>query len=247
MPGDERASRLTSRPAEAAALLDGELDVLGLLPRSSNYTFLVRVGDVREGPLAVYKPRAGETPLWDFPDGTLGLREVAAYRVSQALGWPDVPPTIYRDGPDGPGSVQLFRDFDPRHHFFTLLPRHEDVFRKVALFDAIVNNADRKGGHCLLAREGDVFVVDHGVCFSPAPKLRTVIWDFAGDPIDDALARDVGGLVAQLDRGAGLAEDLEPLLSAREIEAIRRRAVALLEAGRYPRPAGERPYPWPAI
>jgi hypothetical protein len=248
MPGDERASRLSSRPSDAVALLeDGDLDVLGLLPRSSNYTFLVRVGGEADGALAVYKPRAGETPLWDFPDGTLGLREVAAYRVSRALGWPGVPPTIYREGPQGPGSLQLFRDFDPRHHFFTLLPLHEDAFREIALFDAVVNNADRKGGHCLLAKEGDVFVIDHGVCFSSAPKLRTVIWEFAGDPIDDPLVRDLARLADGLEQGASLAEELAPLLAPREIEATRRRAVELLQSGRYPVPTGDRPYPWPAI
>lgn len=264
MPGDERAPRLTTDADEAVELLGtGEMEILGLLPRSSNYTFLVRmsgassIGDSADdaGPdpaspaeaLGVYKPRAGEAPLWDFPDGTLGLREVAAYRIARALGWPRVPPTLYRDGPEGPGSVQLFLEFDPSQHYFTLLQGREGVFRRVALFDAVVNNADRKGGHCLLAADGEVFVIDHGVCFSVSPKLRTVIWDFAGDPIppeeSDALRR----IGEQLGRGGRLREDLAPLLQVTEIDATGRRALALAEAGRFPEPGFDRPYPWPAI
>jgi hypothetical protein len=248
MPGDERPPRLTLEDDPAAAALErGELQILGLLPRSSNYTFLARIVGEGEETLAVYKPRAGETPLWDFPDGTLGLREVAAYRVARALGWPRVPATVYRDGPQGPGSVQLFREFDPEQHYFTLLDGREDIFRRIALFDAVVNNADRKGGHCLLAADGEVFVVDHGVCFAAAPKLRTVIWEFGGERIDEGLLPDLDRVACQLDPGGGLAEDLSPLLHGREIAATRRRILAMLEGGRLPRPAGDRPYPWPAI
>jgi uncharacterized repeat protein (TIGR03843 family) len=268
MSGDERAPRLTPDADRAMELLEaGEMQILGLLPRSSNYTFLVKVSGLVEmsggtgrvdaadhgsaaGPteaLGVYKPRAGEAPLWDFPDGTLGLREVAAFRIAQALGWPRVPPTLYRDGPEGPGSLQLFLDFDPSEHYFTLLQGREEIFRRVALFDAVVNNADRKGGHCLLASDGDVFVIDHGVCFSSAPKLRTVIWDFAGDPISreesDALRR----LGDQLGPGGALRTDLARLLQATEIDATGRRALALADAGRFPEPGFDRPYPWPAI
>jgi uncharacterized repeat protein (TIGR03843 family) len=248
MPGDERAPRVTlAGDAEIRLLQRGELRILGLLPRSSNYTFLAEVAADSEEVLAVYKPRAGEAPLWDFPEGTLGLREVAAYRVAQELGWPRVPPTLYREGPEGPGSVQLFVEFDVQQHYFTLLRGREDVFRRVALFDAVVNNADRKGGHCLLAADEGVFVIDHGVCFSATPKLRTVIWEFAGEPIDDDLLGDLHRVRAGLGAGGELRAQLVPLLRSQEIEAIERRLAALLDAPRFPEPAGERPYPWPAI
>jgi hypothetical protein len=247
MPGDERAPHLALAAGEDIRLLQrGELRILGLLPRSSNYTFLASVTANGSEALAVYKPRAGEAPLWDFPDGTLGLREVAAYVLAQELAWPRVPPTVYREGPEGPGSVQLFIEFDVRSHYFTLLRGREDVFRRVALFDAVANNADRKGGHCLLARDGDVFVIDHGVCFSAVPKLRTVIWDFAGERIDEGLLADLDRLRGRLDVG-DLRKHLIPLLGAGEIEAIDRRIGALLESRRFPEPEGERPYPWPAI
>lgn len=248
MSGDERAPRLTlADDAEIRLLQRGELRILGLLPRSSNYTFLAEVAADSDEALAVYKPRAGEAPLWDFPEGTLGLREVAAYRVAQELGWPRVPPTLYREGPEGPGSVQLFVEFDVHHHYFTLLEGREDVFRRVALFDAVVNNADRKGGHCLLAADGGVFVIDHGVCFSPMPKLRTVIWEFAGELIDEDLLADLHRVRAGLGAGGELRAQLVPLLRSQEVEAIEHRLAALLDGRRFPEPGGERPYPWPAI
>jgi uncharacterized repeat protein (TIGR03843 family) len=245
MPRDERASRLTL-DEDRSLLESGEMQTLGLLPRSSNYTFLVRLVGRSAEALAVYKPRAGETPLWDFPEGTLGLREVAAYEVASALGWPRVPLTLYRDGPEGPGSVQRFLEFDPTQHSFTLLPGREREFRRIVLFDAVVNNADRKAGHCLLASDGLVFVVDHGVCFHAAPKLRTVLWDFAGERIDDESLDDVARLGRALDDGE-LASRLSSLLHAREIAAMGRRIDALMRGRTFPPPRGERPYPWPAI
>jgi len=172
-------------------LTEGDMEILGLMPRASNYTFLTRIRLGDDECHAVYKPRDGEAPLWDFPDGTLCKREVAAFVVAASLGWPSVPPTVLRDGPEGVGSAQLFVDFDPRHHFFTLQEQRADDFRRVAAFDAIVNNADRKGGHCLLGRDGVIYVIDHGVCFGASPKLRTVIWDFAGDPIPAELLDDL--------------------------------------------------------
>jgi len=248
MPGDERSPRLTLGDVDVLSLLgSGAMEILGLLPRASNYTFLARVTGEGGDSLAVYKPRGGEAPLWDFPDGTLGQREVAAHLVAGELGWPWVPPTIYREGPEGPGSVQLFVDFDPEHHYFTLLPGREDVFRRIALFDAVVNNADRKGGHTLLASSGEIFVIDHGVCFHPAPKLRTVIWDFAGEPIDDPSLADLRRLERALDDDGSLAAALAELLRPEEVDSTRRRTAALLAQGRLPRPGTERPYPWPAI
>jgi uncharacterized repeat protein (TIGR03843 family) len=238
------------KPAPAADALDllarGELRPRGLIPGASNFTFLAEVEDGDRSVLAVYKPRAGETPLWDFPDGTLCSREVAAYLVARALGWPDVPPTVLRDGPHGEGSVQLYVDAAPGEHFFTLRDRYEDTFRSVAAFDLVVGNGDRKGGHCLLARDGRIWVVDHGLCFAARPWLRTVIWDFAGQPIPQALRTDLEALSEDLRTGA-LRGDLLALLSADEVDATSERARTLAASGRYPQPGPGRAHPWPAI
>lgn len=245
MSGDERAPGAT-RLTPPRALLHGEMEVLGLMPYASNYTFLARCTDGDEQVLAVYKPRRGEIPLWDFPDGTLHRREVAAYELARTLGWPNVPPTIVRDGPEGEGSAQLFIPFDPDQHYFTLEERHADAFRRVALFDIVVNNADRKAGHCLLGEDGHVYVIDHGVCFAAEPKLRTVIWSFVGEPIDPALLDDLSRLPGELAAAAGAR--LSGLLDADEIDALRSRATALVREGTFPEPAaGARPYPWPPI
>jgi uncharacterized repeat protein (TIGR03843 family) len=227
-------------------LSEGEMEILGLMPRASNFTFLARVRMGDDVTHAVYKPRDGEAPLWDFPDGTLCSREVAAYLVSSALGWPSVPPTVLRDGPAGPGSVQLFVEFDPHEHFFTLQARRVEDFQRVACFDAVVNNADRKGGHCLLGEDDRIHVIDHGVCFAAAPKLRTVIWDFAGDPIPEALLADVRRVAAELREGP-LCAGLGALLDREEVEATAARADRLVRVGRFPHPGSERPYPWPAV
>jgi uncharacterized repeat protein (TIGR03843 family) len=229
------------------ALAEGELEVLGLLPRSSNYTFLARATAGEDESLVVYKPRRGEMPLWDFPEGTLCQREVAAYAVARALGWPDVPPTVLRDGPEGEGSVQLFVEFDPSKHYFTMAEERQDEFRRVAAFDLIVNNADRKSGHCLSATgDGRLFVIDHGVSFSVEPKLRTVIWEFAGEPIPRALRDDARRIAEELRTGP-LREELGPLLVPDEVDATARRALAVAEAERFPHPVGDRPYPWPPV
>jgi uncharacterized repeat protein (TIGR03843 family) len=227
-------------------LESGDIEILGLLPHSSNYTFLARVRADGEETLAVYKPRRGEMPLWDFPDGTLCSREVAAYEVAETLGWPAVPPTVLRDGPEGPGSVQLFVDHDPEAHYFTLRERRAEDFRRIAAFDVVINNADRKGGHCLLAGDGRIFLVDHGVSFSAEPKLRTVIWDYAGDPLPDDVRRDIARLVEQL-HGGRLRDRLGELLSTREIEATIRRARRLSASGQLPQPGPGRHYPWPPV
>ena len=227
-------------------LSHGEIRPLGLMPRASNYTFLAEVSEGGRQVLAVYKPRQGETPLWDFPDGTLCNREVAAYVLSQALGWPAVPPTVLRDGPMGQGSVQLFVEADPHQHYFTLREVCLDAFMPVATFDALVNNADRKSGHCLRAEDGTIWVVDHGVCFGVEPKLRTVIWEFAGQPVPPGHLDDIRRVGEDL-RSGPLRESLAELLSAREIDATARRAKALATAGRFPRPGQRRAYPWPPV
>lgn len=221
-------------------LRDGKIEVLGLLPGASNYTFAVTVSEDDLKVVGVYKPRAGETPLWDFPDGTLWRREVAAYELSESLGWGLVPPTIAREGPDGIGSMQLFIDHDPEQHYFTLMNTYADTFRRVALFDHVMNNADRKAGHCLLERGSErIWVVDHGVCFHTDPKLRTVIWDFAGEPIPSDARADL----ERLDVGV-----LSPWLAAGEVSATRARIEMLLDATVFPDPPEDRrSYPWPPV
>jgi uncharacterized repeat protein (TIGR03843 family) len=226
----------------------GELEILGLLPNSSNYTFLARAtGAQGEQELAVYKPQRGETPLWDFPTGTLCRREVAASVVAEALGWPDVPTTVLRDGPEGTGSVQRFVPFDPMEHYFTLQDRYPGTFRSIAAFDLAVNNADRKGGHCLLGEDGRVWTIDHGVCFHEEPKLRTVIWEFMGEPIPDALVADLRRLGEALAAGASPCDRLATLLVTEEMAALRRRIGVIVAEPVFPSPSGDRPYPWPPV
>jgi hypothetical protein len=234
-------------PAPAAEVLAaGELEVLGRMRYSSNATFLARVvGDGAVVP-AVYKPRRGERPLWDFPTGTLCQREVATYELSEALGWGLIPATVLRDGPLGEGMVQRFVDHDPEEHYFTLLEEHAERFRLFAVFDLLVNNADRKGGHCLRSRpDGAIVGIDHGLTFHPAWKLRTVIWDFAGELVDPVAAEGVCR-VAQLD--AGIVDPLTPLLSPLELEAMQQRAAELLTTGTMPEPdPGYHSVPWPLV
>jgi hypothetical protein len=218
------------------------------MPNSSNYTFLAEATmPPAERVLAIYKPRRGEIPLWDFPEGTLAQREVAAYLVARELGWPRVPPTVLRDGPEGIGSAQLFFEFDPGQHYFTLQETHVDAFRDVALFDAAINNADRKGGHCLITGDGTIFLIDHGVCFSEDEKLRTVIWEYAGESIAPARLEDLDRLLIALEPAERLRDTLEALLLPEEIEAMRRRLRRLLDQRTLPEPGGGRPFPWPPI
>jgi hypothetical protein len=247
VPRDERPLETDlSDPKVPSALVSGELEILGLLPNSSNYTFLARATAADEEVMAVYKPRRGEMPLWDFPEGTLCRREVAAYVVARELGWPNVPPTVLRDGPEGLGSAQLFVEFDPTQHYFTLEGTHDDEFRRVALFDVVVNNADRKGGHCLLAPDGTIWIVDHGVCFSEEPKLRTVIWEHAGEPVTPELRTDLVRLRSCLETDP-LRAELSGLLSAGELSALGSRIEDVLTAGVFPEPGPGRPYPWPPV
>ena len=247
MSRDERALEAgVTDPRVPATLVTGELEILGLLPNSSNYTFLVRATTQDEALLAVYKPRRGETPLWDFPRGTLCQREVAAYVIARALGWPNIPATLLREGPEGVGSVQRFVEFDPNEHFFTLEGTREDDFLRVALFDLVVNNADRKGGHCLLANDDTIWVVDHGVCFHEEPKLRTVIWGFVGRAIPDPLLSDLRRVREDLVDGA-LRDDLATLLSQPELAALNERIADLIADARFPEPGPGRPYPWPPV
>jgi uncharacterized repeat protein (TIGR03843 family) len=236
-----------SPAAEAELLAVGELEVVGRVAWSSNAALLVTVAGEGAEMLAVYKPRRGERPLWDFPDGTLCRREVATYRVSAALGWDVVPTTVLRDGPYGLGMVQRFVEHDPDDHYFTLLEHHADDFRRFAVLDVVVNNADRKGGHCLCEMAtGHVYGIDHGLTFHVGPKLRTVIWDFAAEPVPDALLADVDALRTDL-RG-GLGAELRELLHPAELDALDRRIEDLLLTRRFPEPdEGYHSVPWPVI
>jgi len=232
-----------------AALQEGQLTLQGQFLWGSNDTLLV---EVHHGDLAleaVYKPTRGERPLWDFPRGTLAAREVAAFLVSQALRWELVPPTVYRrEGPLGPGSLQLFIEHDPEYHYFNFREADRQRLRPVVLFDTLINNADRKGSHLLIDPQGHLWLIDHGVCFHAQDKLRTVIWDFAGEPIPEALCADLARLRDQLTPPSALRLTLEAYLSPREVDALARRAARLLKTGRFPNPDPTvRPYPWPPV
>ncbi|CAN5895226.1 SCO1664 family protein [soil metagenome] len=227
----------------SADLATGDLELLGLLPGSSNYTFLARLGDT--GTLVVYKPRRGESPLWDFPQGTLCQREAAAWVVCSALGWCYVPPTILRDGPHGTGMVQQYIEHDPKFHAFNLTPQYDDELKQIAIFDLIVNNADRKGGHLLATDAGHVWGVDHGICFAVEPKLRTVLWDFIGDPVPEDAVAAVETLCRALE--GEIATQIEGLLLPEEVEVLQRRAATILKSPVFPEPGPGRPYPWPPI
>ncbi len=224
----------------------GSMRLLGLLPRASNYTFLAEVVDGEGRVLVVYKPREGEAPLWDFPQGTLCQREVAAFLLAEALGWPAAPPTVLRGGPHGEGAVQLFVEANPGEHFFTLRERRVDEFRRFAAFDVVANNADRKSGHCLLGPDGTIWAIDHGVCFSVRARMRTVIWDFAGEEVPGELLQDVRRVAAELRAGELRAAMLEHL-TEEEVDATARRAETLAESGRFPVPAAGRAHPWPPV
>jgi hypothetical protein len=249
VPRDERPLEAgLTPPGVPPVIVSGSLELLGLLPNSSNYTFLARAaGDEGDETLVVYKPLRGESPLWDFAEGSLAPREVAAYVVADALGWPNVPPTVLREGPEGIGAVQLFVPFQPQEHYFTLQEGHPDAFRAIAAFDMLVNNADRKGGHCLLGEDGRIWAIDHGVCFHTEPKLRTVIWEFTGEPIPRPMVESAAALGEALRNGAPPCGELSRLLAGEEVAALVRRIDALIDDPLFPPPAGERPYPWPPV
>lgn len=231
-------------PSYEDVLRHGEIEVLGQLVNSSNETFAVELTYGDEQHWAIYKPELGERPLRDFAPG-LHRRELAAYLLSEALGWQIVPATLIRDdGPFGIGSFQLFIDHDPAEHFFTLLdqqPDTHDQLRRIALFDLVINNADRKAGHVLYDDDGRLWGIDHGLCFAAPLKLRTVIWDFAGEEIDPGLLDDIAPLAAEVP-GCVAAQ-----LTWRETEALQDRVRELLSAQQYPEdPTGMR-FPWPLV
>jgi uncharacterized repeat protein (TIGR03843 family) len=243
------SSTTVSDERARAFLASGELELLGRIPWASNATLLAKVRHRGLEGLAVYKPARGERPLWDFPSGTLYRREVAAYLVSEQRGWRLIPPTLGRDGPLGVGSLQLYVDADAQVTAFELLADGNPALPRVAAFDVVTNNADRKAGHCLLTRSGDdrhVWAIDHGLCFHVEPKLRTVLWDLAGHRLAPAEVADLEALAAEA-AGGGLGERLGGLLADDEVAALAERARALAATGRLPAPRGGRAYPWPLV
>lgn len=231
------------------ALQKGTIDLQGQFLSGSNYTFL---GDLTYNDLAfqvVYKPVRGEQPLWDFPHGSLARREVAAYLVSEALGWDLVPPTVFRkEGPLGPGSAQQYVDHDPNNHYFNFEEKDRQRLRPVVIFDLLLNNADRKGGHILRDDQDHLWLIDHGLCFHAEDKLRTVVWDFSGEEIPDELMMAVSELTAILRDGSKLYIDLQHYLRPGEISSLAARARRLCDTGRFPSPpASRRSYPWPPV
>jgi uncharacterized repeat protein (TIGR03843 family) len=231
--------------AEALQLLAaGELDVQGRLVDASNATLYCTVALEAVEAVCVYKPVAGERPLWDFPDGTLAFREVAAYAVSAASGWDLVPPTVLREGPYGLGMCQLWIDVDDRVDLVELARSDHPDLRRMAVLDVVINNADRKGGHLLPTTSGRVYGVDHGVCFSVEDKLRTLLWQFRGDALGDESVEVLSRLRADLEGPLGAA--LADLLAPDELRKTVRRVDKLLRTGRHPLPSQDWPaIPWP--
>jgi uncharacterized repeat protein (TIGR03843 family) len=232
------------------ALQHGELELKGQFMLGSNYTFLVTVHyEGKEFP-AVYKPSRGERPLWDFPDSTLAQREVAAYLVSEALGFGFVPYTTLRaDGPHGPGSLQQYIDYDPEYHYFSFSEADKRRLKPVVLFDLLVNNADRKGSHVLIEKgTNKLWAIDHGICFHEEDKLRTVIWDFASERIPDDLLACLSSFHSRLSSDASLRASLQPLLNPTELSALAAREKRLLASKVFPSPStGRRAYPYPPV
>jgi uncharacterized repeat protein (TIGR03843 family) len=237
-------------------LREGELELLGRMPYSSNATFLVQVCHQGHATRAIYKPARGERPLWDFPEG-LFQRERAASLLSDALGWEVVPPTVVRDGPHGEGSVQLFIEADFEQHYFTFLEDevYHDQLRRLCVFDLLANSTDRKGGHVLVDGDGHLWAIDNGLSFHTEFKLRTVIWDFAHEPVPADLVADVAALLAAgspeavaLPEGrASALHELDGILDPFERDALRARARALISEGRFPHDPTGRRYPWPVV
>jgi hypothetical protein len=237
-------------PERALHLLaHGDIEVEGLIPWSSNATLLVTIRDDELSTLAVYKPQGGERPLWDFPYGTLGLREVASHLVCDALGWDMIPPTVLRQGPHGLGSVQFFVHAREDAHFFTIQddPDYLEDLQRLAVFDQIANNADRKSGHCLVDAQGRLWAIDNALTFHADPKLRTVIWLFAGQPVPEEILSDLKALQEVLAEDSQLDQALGHLLLESEVAAFHRRLERLIEDGRFPEPGEGRVLPWPLV
>jgi uncharacterized repeat protein (TIGR03843 family) len=237
------ADELTERAHQLHILTCGEIEIEGRMPWSSNATFLVTVTCGDDTAQAIYKPLRGERPLWDFEPG-LHRREVAAYHLSEALGFDLVPPTVIRDGPYGEGSLQWFVDVDHRQHYFTIheeRPDLHDTLREVAVFDLLANNTDRKSGHVLIDGDDHIWGIDHGLCFSADFKLRTVVWEFAGEPIGPELIDSVRRIVKRVPL------EIATLLADDEVAAMQKRAEWLEKNPVFPVDQSGRRYPWPMV
>ena len=263
-PEGDAGQRIVDPPSHVAqrVLESGEIVGGAQVQLGSNQTFLVHLdasfGNEGDGDgstevmRAIYKPRDGERPLGDYPDGTLYLREYAAYLMSQALSWPRVPITVIRDGPFGPGSMQLFVGFEAAVTYFNLREDRLEALASFAAFDLLVNNGDRKGGHFLLDPDGAIWSVDHGLTFHSEFKLRTVMLEFWGEAIPDILVADIlvadlQGLTPELDDGGALRAALQDLISPAELDALRARLDAMLESPVHPMLDPYRNVPWPLV
>ncbi|MET9913094.1 SCO1664 family protein [Streptomyces sp. NPDC006476] len=258
----------------ADLLTHGELTVRGRIRDASNAALYCTVAQEGREATCVYKPVAGERPLWDFPDGTLAQREVAAYEVSEATGWGLIPPTVLREGPYGEGMVQLWIEATPEADLLALVDAEEpepgwkaigfaevgdgktallvhaddERLRRLAVLDAVINNADRKGGHLLPTEDGRLYGIDHGVTFNTENKLRTLLWGWAGEPLTPEAIDALKGLQEALTAEGALAGRLSALITAAELDATRARVAVLLETGTHPEPSGEWPaIPWPPV
>jgi uncharacterized repeat protein (TIGR03843 family) len=255
-------------------LAAGELTVRGRIREASNAALYCTVSHEGREAACIYKPVAGERPLWDFPDGSLAQREVAAYEVSESTGWGLVPPTVLREGPYGEGMVQLWIEVSPEADLLALVEGEEpepgwkaigfaevgegrtallvhaddERLRRLAVLDAVINNADRKGGHLLPTAEGRLYAIDHGVTFNTENKLRTLLWGWAGEPLAPEAVGVLKDLQESLGDGGALAARLSALITGAELDATRARVAALLESGKHPEPGGEWPaIPWPPV
>ena len=235
---DHLTTELNTGPTPTEIIRHGEMISIQLTPLGSNYTFLVKIGLEGSENMAIYKPRDGEAPLWDFPSGTLYKREYAAYLLSQILGWDIVPFTTIRDGPHGVGSVQQFVEHDPKQNYYTLAEGCADQLRVIACFDLVANSTDRKANHLLMGDGGKIWSIDHGLTFHSDMKVRTVIWDFCGEPIPPPLMDSLTKLRKQLDSPTGslpsLLEELVTLLPQDEVDALKQRLDWVLEERAFP-------------
>ncbi|MET7454502.1 SCO1664 family protein [Streptomyces sp. NPDC005574] len=277
MSAPERIPPRSVRPGPlppAELLAEGELTVRGRIREASNAALYCAVSLDGQEAFCVYKPVAGERPLWDFPDGTLAQREVAAYEVAEATGWGLVPPTVLREGPYGEGMCQLWIEVTPETELLALVDGEEpgpgwkaigfaevgegktallvhaddERLRRMAVLDAVINNADRKGGHLLPTEGGLLYGIDHGVTFNAENKLRTLLWGWAGEPLTDEAITVLKGLQEALTASGALARRLTTLITGAELDATRARVDALLASGKHPEPSGEWPaIPWPPV
>jgi uncharacterized repeat protein (TIGR03843 family) len=238
---------------ELEILRYSEIEIKGEFLWGSNYTFLANLCYGGVNLPAVYKPSKGERPLWDFPSESLAHREVAAFILSQALKWNFVPATAYRDNaPLGPGSLQLFIEHDPEYHYFNFTIDDRQRLRPVVAFDLLINNADRKGSHLIIDRDKRLWLIDHGLCFHKEDKLRTVLWDFVGEPVPKSIRESISKLHDTLEEqkrdNSGLYKELIAHIDVMEIKALLLRADSLVTSGVFPSPDPlRRPFPWPQI